>query len=152
MAGIDPALEAGWGGHPGVSQLAAIAAGAPAFVPEILGQHHGFSPPVAGYHAANEVFGGPAWQRERERLIAALKEALQTDWPQVASAAQARLLPGLTSVAGLPHARGGVSGAVQSGSAAPPLVAPIGRCLGSVHTERRSLTLVSSNMCKGEYG
>lgn len=99
LAGIDPALEARWGGHPGVSQLAAVAAGAPAFVPEILGQHHGFSPPVAGRRAADEVFGGAVWQQERERLIAALKEALQTDWPQVGSAAQARLLAGLTSVA-----------------------------------------------------
>lgn len=99
LTGIDPKLEDNWRGHPGVSQLAAVAAGAPAFVPEILGQHHGFSPPVAGYHAANEVFGGPAWQRERERLIAALKEALQADWPTVGSAAQARVLAGLTSVA-----------------------------------------------------
>lgn len=99
LNGIDPALETGWGGHPGVSQLAAIAAGAPAFVPEILGQHHGFSPPVAGRRATDEIFGGPAWQRERERLIAALKQALHTDWPQVGSAAQARLLAGLTSVA-----------------------------------------------------
>ncbi|WP_460428816.1 CRISPR-associated helicase Cas3' [Azotobacter armeniacus] len=99
LTGIDPALEARWGGHPGVSQLAAVAAGAPAFVPEILGQHHGFSPPVAGRRAADEVFGGAAWQQERERLIAALKEALQTDWPTVGSAAQARLLAGLTSVA-----------------------------------------------------
>lgn len=99
LAGIDPALEARWGGHPGVSQLAAVAAGAPAFVPEILGQHHGFSPSVAGRRAADEVFGGVAWQQERERLIAELKEALQTDWPQVGSAAQARLLAGLTSVA-----------------------------------------------------
>ncbi|MFB8830509.1 HD domain-containing protein [Azotobacter sp. CWF10] len=99
LTSIDPALETGWGGHPGVSQLAAAAAGAPAFVPEILGQHHGFSPPVAGRRAADEVFGGAAWQQERERLIAALKEALQTDWPKVGSAAQARLLAGLTSVA-----------------------------------------------------
>ncbi len=99
LANIEPALEKNWGGHPGVSQLAAVAAGAPAFVPEIIGQHHGFSPPVAGYRAVDEVFGGPVWQQEREQLIVALKEAFQTDWPQVASVAQARLLAGLTSVA-----------------------------------------------------
>lgn len=36
-----------WGGHGGVSQAAAEAAHAGRYIPEILGQHHGFSPNLA---------------------------------------------------------------------------------------------------------
>lgn len=99
LAALNPELEKSWGGHAGVSQIAAKAMGAPEFIPEILGQHHGFSPPVAGRRAEDEDFGGPAWQREREGLVVALKAQLKMDWPQVTSVAQARLLAGITSVA-----------------------------------------------------
>ncbi|MGH9486101.1 MAG: CRISPR-associated endonuclease Cas3'' [Terriglobales bacterium] len=96
---VNPALEKMWGGHAGVSQLAARAVGAPRYVPEILGEHHGFSPPVAGKRATDEAFGGAAWQAQRAALVEDLKSQLHVDWPQVESAAQARLLAGLTSVA-----------------------------------------------------
>lgn len=99
LQGVNPQLESIWGGHAGVSQLTAKALNAPEFVPEILGQHHGFSPPVAGLRAADEQFGGAAWQAERVKLVAALKQALQADWPQVSGMPQARVLAGLTSVA-----------------------------------------------------
>jgi CRISPR-associated endonuclease/helicase Cas3 len=99
LPGINPKLESQWGGHAGVSQVTAKAINAPAFIAEILGQHHGFSPPIAGRRANDEVFGGPAWQQEREALVAELKSLLNADWPQVASVPQARLLAGLTSVA-----------------------------------------------------
>ncbi|MEO8767631.1 MAG: HD domain-containing protein, partial [Nitrosospira sp.] len=36
-----------WGGHGGVSQAAAEARNAGKYIPEILGQHHGFSPNLA---------------------------------------------------------------------------------------------------------
>src|SRR5690625_3339058 len=49
-------LEKAWGGHAGVSQVAAAAMKAPRWVPDILGQHHGFSPSVAGKRATDEVF------------------------------------------------------------------------------------------------
>ena len=98
--GLRPSsLELQWGGHAGVSQLTAKAIGAPVFIPEILGQHHGFSPPLAGRRADDAAFGGPEWQCERERLIQRLKEVLSEDWPIVESMPQARLLAGLTSVA-----------------------------------------------------
>lgn len=97
--GINPKLESQWGGHAGVSQVTAKAINAPEFVPEILGQHHGFSPALAGRRADAEVFGGPLWQLEREALVAELKVRLGTDWPTINSIAQARLLAGLTSVA-----------------------------------------------------
>lgn len=99
LPGINPTLEGKWGGHAGVSQVTAKANDVPTFIPEILGQHHGFSPPVAGLRANDDIFGGPSWQREREALVAELKLLLGTDWPRVDSEAQARLLAGLTSVA-----------------------------------------------------
>jgi CRISPR-associated endonuclease/helicase Cas3 len=97
--GINPKLESQWGGHAGVSQVTAQAINAPEFVPEILGQHHGFSPAVAGRRANDELFGGPLWQQEREALVAELKARLGTDWPIIDSVAQSRVLAGLTSVA-----------------------------------------------------
>lgn len=99
LANVSPDLEKQWGGHAGVSQVAAKALDAPQYVAEILGQHHGFSPPVAGLKADDDVFGGQLWQQERAALVAELKERLDSDWPQVASVPQARLLAGLTSVA-----------------------------------------------------
>lgn len=99
LPGVNPELERQWGGHAGVSQLAARALAAPPYVAEILGQHHGFSPPVAGLRADDALFGGSLWQQERAALVAELKSRLDSDWPQVASIAQARLLAGLTSVA-----------------------------------------------------
>ncbi|MGC1329032.1 CRISPR-associated helicase Cas3' [Pseudomonas sp.] len=96
---IKPQLERQWGGHAGVSQVATQAMGAPRWVAEIVGQHHGFSPPVAGRRADAEVFGGAAWQAQREALSEELKARLGMDWPEVQSPEQARLLAGLTSVA-----------------------------------------------------
>lgn len=99
LANVSLDLENRWGGHAGVSQLTAKALDAPQYVAEILGQHHGFSPPVAGLRAGDELFGGAAWQQERASLVTELKERLASDWPQVESVPQARLLAGLTSVA-----------------------------------------------------
>jgi CRISPR-associated endonuclease/helicase Cas3 len=67
-------------------------------VPEILGQHHGFSPQLGGRRAEAEVFGGPLWQQERTALVDKLKQQLGMDWPKIESDAQARLVAGLTSV------------------------------------------------------
>ena len=96
---IDPSLETKWGGHAGVSQVTAKALGAPRFVPEILGQHHGYSPPVAGKRPNAEIFGGDAWHTERLKLVEFLKLALDSDWPTIQDDAQARLVAGLTTVA-----------------------------------------------------
>lgn len=96
---VNPQLEGTWGGHAGVSQLTAKALAAPDFVPEILGQHHGFAPSLTGLRADDEQFGGERWQAERIRLVDSLKQALQADWPQVLTLPQARVVAGLTSVA-----------------------------------------------------
>jgi CRISPR-associated endonuclease/helicase Cas3 len=100
LPNINPELESQWGFHGGVSQVTAKALNAPEHVPEILGQHHGFSPPDMGTRRANdEVFGGPAWQTQRKLLLDDLMQHLGCGWPQVASISQARLLAGLTTVA-----------------------------------------------------
>lgn len=99
LPNVNADLEKGWGGHAGVSQLTAQALGVPEYVPEILGQHHGFSPSVVGMRATDEKFGGGSWQAEREKLVQALQQALQEDWPEINDYATARLLAGLTSVA-----------------------------------------------------
>lgn len=99
LPNINPELEKQWGGHAGVSLLAAKALNTPAYVADILGQHHGFSPAVAGLKADDGIFGGASWQQERGALVAELKKRLNGDWPIIESASQARLLSGLTSVA-----------------------------------------------------
>ncbi|SFB97004.1 CRISPR-associated endonuclease/helicase Cas3 [Marinospirillum celere] len=96
--GFNPEIEKTWGGHAGVSQLTAKQLGLPEYVPEILGQHHGFSPNLSGMRATDEVLGGLPWHQEREKLLTALKKLLEESWPQIESVAQARLLAGLTSV------------------------------------------------------
>ncbi len=96
---VPPEIEKDWGGHAGVSQVAAKALGLPAFIPEILGQHHGFTPPVSGLRAEDEKFGGSAWQQERSNLANELCNRFEMSWPTVESDAQARLIAGLTSVA-----------------------------------------------------
>ena len=95
---IDPALESQWGGHAGVSQLTARDLGAPDFIPEILGQHHGYSPALSGRRATDEVFGGPDWLQQRKALVVDLKASLRTDWPNIDVVSKARLVAGLTSV------------------------------------------------------
>lgn len=98
IPGFPPDIEHLWGGHAGVSQAALKAMGAPRWIPEIAGQHHGFSPSLGARHAEAEQFGGNAWQAQRDALISELKARLDMDWPQPASVAQARVIAGLTSV------------------------------------------------------
>ncbi|MBC7192928.1 CRISPR-associated helicase Cas3' [Marinobacter sp.] len=99
VPGFNPDLERGWGGHAGVSQLTARHLDAPEYVPEILGQHHGFSPNLSGMRAKDQKFGGEPWQAEREKLVQSLQRSLGAHWPYIESIAQARLVAGLTSVA-----------------------------------------------------
>lgn len=95
---LNPDLERQWGGHAGVSEVTAASICAPKYIPEILGQHHGFSPEVS-YRLANaQVFGGQEWLSERLALLNELKTNLAMDWPEVLSVAQARAIAGLTSV------------------------------------------------------
>lgn len=94
---FNPESERQWGGHAGVSQAAAQYLKLGKYIPEILGQHHGYSPNVTNL-ATDEVFGGPAWQQRREELVSGLKAALQTEFPVVTNELQARVLAGFTTV------------------------------------------------------
>jgi len=51
LKGINANSDKGWGGHPGVSQVTAKALDVGEHMLEILGQHHGFPPPVDIYRA-----------------------------------------------------------------------------------------------------
>lgn len=99
LPNINYELEKQWGGHAGVSQATAYALNAPEYIAEILGGHHGFAPDLGGKSANAEQFGGKSWQVEREKLVVALQEALQEQWPEVNNYPTARLIAGLTSVA-----------------------------------------------------
>jgi len=98
LDGIDPDLDSKLGGHAGVSEVTAQFIQVGKYIPEILGQHHGFSPPITGL-AEDEIFGGPIWQAQRIELIERLKANLGCDWPEITSLVQARAIAGLTSVA-----------------------------------------------------
>lgn len=99
---FDVGLEKLWGGHAGVSQATADAMGVGRFIPEILGQHHGFSPNLSRYQAISEEFGGERWNRERELLLVQIRNALGSGsllpWPVVHNDLQSRALAGLTTV------------------------------------------------------
>jgi CRISPR-associated endonuclease/helicase Cas3 len=97
LKNINPDLEKTWGGHAGVSFAAAEELEVGKFIPEILGQHHGYSPNVQNL-ATDAVFGGKAWQQRREELIAELKRLLDCKFPKVKSPEHARILAGLTTV------------------------------------------------------
>ncbi|MBV5329030.1 MAG: CRISPR-associated helicase Cas3' [Chlorobium sp.] len=99
LAGVDPALERQWGGHAGLSQLTARELKLGKFIPEIIGQHHGYAPPVSTHLADDSVCGGAAWQERRADLVLSLRQALQAQYPTVTNPLQARLLAGLTTVA-----------------------------------------------------
>ena len=47
----NPDSEQQWGGHAGVSLVAALAMGVPSLLAEVLGQHHGSRPNVGGCRA-----------------------------------------------------------------------------------------------------
>lgn len=99
LVGVDPTIEIErWGGHAGVSQATADNLNFGKFIPQILGQHHGYSPQVTQL-ADDAIFGGIAWHQERIALTQALRDHFKTDWPAIENLAQARALAGLTSVA-----------------------------------------------------
>lgn len=92
--------EKTWGGHAGVSQATAKEYKVGRYIPEILGQHHGFSPNLTIYQANCGSFGGQAWQDQRIELLEQLKQVLGTEvFPVVKNDLQAKVLAGLTTVA-----------------------------------------------------
>ena len=99
LRGVNPDLERQWGGHAGVTQLALKQADAARYIPEICGQHHGYTPQVSTYRANAELFGGEKWQLERENLLGALEDTFHVRQPKIDTHEEARLVAGLVSVA-----------------------------------------------------
>ena len=96
---INPAHEKNWGGHAGVSMAAARSRKIGKYIPEIIGQHHGYLPELNGLVAEDEVFGGNAWQKTREELLCILNDSLKKQFPTIENALQAKAIAGLTTVA-----------------------------------------------------
>ncbi len=96
---FNPEIEKNWKGHGGVSQASTSAENVGKFIPEILGQHHGFSPDLSYYKATSGIFGGQLWHDQRLILLSQLKEKLNVGFPVVRNDLQAKVLSGLTSVA-----------------------------------------------------
>jgi CRISPR-associated endonuclease/helicase Cas3 len=88
-----------WGGHAGVSQASASIENSGRYTPEILGQHHGFSPNLSLYSANSPVFGGSLWHAHRRDLLNQLKRVFDIDFPVIHTPLQAKVLAGLTTVA-----------------------------------------------------
>jgi CRISPR-associated endonuclease/helicase Cas3 len=95
---IQSDLEKGWGYHGGTSQATVKAIHSGKFIPEILGQHHGYAPTLGSLIAIDEVFGGQTWQIQREAMLVELKKLLNSDWPIVRDTLHAKVLSGLTTV------------------------------------------------------
>lgn len=101
LEGIDPAWEERWGYHAGLSLVTLSHCKVGKFIPEIVGEHHGYSPPkeqVEICSATAERYGGCCWQKLRENLIENLKSSLKANWPVVENDKQAMLIAGLTTV------------------------------------------------------
>ncbi|MFA6687218.1 MAG: CRISPR-associated helicase Cas3' [Desulfuromonas sp.] len=96
---FNPETEKQWGGHAGVSQATAEACNVGGYIPQIIGQHHGYSPNLSLRQASSGAFGGQSWQDRRCELLTHLKHDLATDFPDIQDDLQARVLAGLTTVA-----------------------------------------------------
>lgn len=100
LSDIDQDTERLWGGHGGVSQATIESKGIEKYIPEILGQHHGFSPDLSRYDGKCAIFGGDIWYKHRLTLIETLKGKLKSDdFPKITNLAQVSALSGLTTVA-----------------------------------------------------
>lgn len=92
----NPDLDVDMKGHATVSHAVLAAKGK--YYAEVVGRHHGTTPPsVAEVNAP--IYGGPAWQRLRENLLQRVQETLNIQWPVIRDVRQADALTGLTCVA-----------------------------------------------------
>lgn len=92
--------SAGWGGHPGVSYATVKKMTGQKRLAIIVGQHHGYLPKsLESQNPDQKDFGGPLWEKERERLVEELENIFRTQFPESISISQMQLLSGLTTVA-----------------------------------------------------
>jgi len=96
---INPVIEKNWGHHAGVSMATAHSLKIGRYIPQIIGQHHGYSPELNGLVAGDKVFGGTLWQERRAELVQNLKAATGLEFPAIDNSLQAKAVAGLTTVA-----------------------------------------------------
>ncbi len=99
LSHINPALEKNWGHHAGVSMATAYSLKIGRYIPQIIGQHHGYSPELNGLVAEDKVFGGALWQERRVELVQNLKVVTGLEFPVIENSLQAKAVAGLTTVA-----------------------------------------------------
>ena len=99
LAHINPDMERNWGHHAGISMATAQYLKTGKYIPQIIGQHHGYSPELNGLVAEDQVFGGPLWQQRRSELVQNLQTATELQFPIVENLLQAKAISGLTTVA-----------------------------------------------------
>ena len=99
LAHINPDMERNWGYHAGISMATAQYLQTGRYIPQIIGQHHGYSPELNGLVAEDQVFGGTLWQERRSELVQNLKDATELQFPKVENLLQAKAISGLTTVA-----------------------------------------------------
>ena len=99
LAHINPDMERNWGHHAGISMATAQYLRTGKYIPQIIGQHHGYSPELNGLVAEDQVFGGHPWQERRFELVQNIKAATELQFPIVANVLQTKAISGLTTVA-----------------------------------------------------
>ncbi|MCI6531120.1 MAG: CRISPR-associated helicase Cas3' [Mesosutterella sp.] len=92
--------SAGWGGHPGISYVTVKKMTGQKRLAIIVGQHHGYLPKsLENQNPEQKDFGGPLWEKEREKLVEDLGKTFKEQFPKSISISQMQLLSGLTTVA-----------------------------------------------------
>jgi CRISPR-associated endonuclease/helicase Cas3 len=99
LANINPDIERIWGHHAGISMATAQYLKTGKHIPQIIGQHHGYSPELNGLIAVDQVFGGTVWEERRSELVQMLKDTMELQFPTIANSLQAKAISGLTTVA-----------------------------------------------------
>jgi CRISPR-associated endonuclease/helicase Cas3 len=98
LKNIDFSIESSWGGHAGISEKTLSDIINNKYIPKIVGQHHGYTPPSGFGTSTAEYFGGKEWNDLRVDFINSLKNYFNTDFPDIKTHLQSRVIAGLTTV------------------------------------------------------
>lgn len=90
-----------WGGHPGVSFVTMMELTHDHNIATVVGQHHGSLPKkdLQWQRADDEDFGGPLWEKSREKFINECENELKESFPASMTTVQRQLVSGLTTAA-----------------------------------------------------
>lgn len=90
-----------WGGHPGGSFVTMMELTHDHNIATVVGQHHGSLPKkdLQWQRADDEDFGGPLWEKSREKFINECENELKESFPASMTTVQRQLVSGLTTAA-----------------------------------------------------